>query len=783
MTMKKNSNGEKLHNIAVIGGHLPRQCGVATFTTHLSEALSDVFPKANVSVVAVNDTEEGYEYPPQVRFEMNQHDLESYLTAADFLNINHTDLVCLQHEYGIFGGEYGSHILRLLREVQTPVVTTLHTILREPDTGQREVLHALSDLSDRLIVMNQKGREFLIRNYNIPDQKIDIIPHGIPEIPFVDPNYYKDQFGVEDKLVLLTFGLLSPNKGIEYVIEALPVIVEKYPNVVYIILGATHPHVKRNDGETYRLKLQRLAKSLGVEKNVIFYNRFVGEEQLMEFISSADIYITPYLNKEQITSGTLAYACGAGKPVISTPYWHAGELLSEGKGILVPFKNAESIADEVIALLDNEPRRHAIRKKAYLESRRMVWHEVAKQYMESFEAAKHARIIHPRVISITKTLEESSGELPELKFDHLLRLTDDTGLYQHTKFAVPDYNHGYTTDDNARALYLTILLEQLGYARKNNLLNGLSYRYLAFINYAYNRNNRRFRNVMDFSRNWLDETGSDDCHGRVLWSLGTVLAYSSDKYLKGLAADLFDKSITEMREIRSIRAVAFALLGIHAYLKAYPGDNAVKTIRNILFKRLMQEYEVHGTEDWPWYEPVLAYSNAKLPQALMLSAWSRSDERVLKISLESLKWLMEQQTDPAGHFVPIGSEGFYRKDGERARFDQQPIEAYCSTSACLEAYRITRDSFWLEEARSTFEWFLGRNDLGLPLYDPSSGGCMDGLHPERLNENQGAESTLAFLMALAEMKLAERRFNILNGLSHGKQTKTDKHDSPKRKAV
>ena len=751
--MDHSSTNSALNRIAFIGNYLPRQCGIATFTTDLCEAIAAQYRKTTCIAMPVNDLEAGYAYPARVRFELTEKDLDSYRRAADFLNINNVDLVCLQHEYGIYGGRVGSHILALLRELRMPIVTTLHTILQDPDPDQRRVLKEIAALSDRLVVMSKRGVEFLREIYGVLPEKIDMIPHGIPDVPFVDPSFHKDLFGVEGKIVLLSFGLLSANKGIENVIAALPAILARHPNVVYIILGATHPHVVRNDGETYRLSLQWLAQEKGVEGHVIFYNQFVSLEKLVEFIGAADIYITPYLNAAQITSGTLAYTLGAGKAVISTPYWYAEEMLAEGRGALVPFRDPVALADQVINLLDNEARRHAMRKRAYVFGREMIWPQVARRYMESFE---HARVERRHFTSpgfIIKPLDKRPGELPPLKLDHLRHMTDGTGILQHALFTVPNYNEGYTTDDNARALMVSALLDALG----NEEALELSSRYLAFIWYAFNTETGRFRNFMDYQRNWLEVGGSDDSHGRALWALGTVLGRSNTPALPSMAGWLFERALPAILNTTSPRAWAFALIGIHEYLRRFAGDRRASQVREELAGRLLKLYQSHHSDKWRWYEDRLAYCNAALPHALLMCGQWIPNPTMTEAGLESLSSLTDlQRADTGGgHFIPIGSNGFYKRGGQRARFDQQPVEAQAMVSACLEAYRITGDERWRKEARRAFEWFLGRNDLNLTIYDPTTGGCRDGLHPDRPNENQGAESTLAFLQALLELRLAE----------------------------
>jgi hypothetical protein len=612
--------------------------------------------------------------------------------------------------------------------------------------------------------MSQRGAEFLQAVYHVPPEKIDLIPHGIPDVPFVDPSFNKDLFGVEGKTVLLSFGLLSANKGIETVISALPAIVARYPDLVYIVVGATHPHVIKHEGETYRLSLQWLAQEKGVEGHVIFYNRFVSLEELVEFISVADIYITPYLNVQQITSGTLAYTVGAGKAVISTPYWYAEELLSEGRGSLVPFRDPAALAEKVIYLLDNEAERHAMRKRAYVYGRAMIWPVVAGRYMESFVRARTERRHFTPPGFAAKALDRHAGDLPPLRLDHLRRMTDETGMLQHAIFTVPNYREGYCTDDNARALMVSALIEALGIRESFELAS----RYLAFLWYAFNPETRRFRNFMDYQRHWKEDSGSDDSHGRSLWALGTVLGNANTPALQSMAGWLFEQALPAIRDTTSPRAWAFALIGIHEYLRRFAGDRRVGQVREELAGRLMALYQGHRSDEWPWFEDGLSYCNAALPHALLMCGRSMANAAMAEAGLESLRWLTDLQRSDAGggHFVPIGSHGFYRRGGERARFDQQPVEAQAMVSACLEAYRVTGDKRWDKEARRAFDWFIGRNDLNLPIYDPTTGGCRDGLHPDRPNENQGAESTLAFLQALLELRLAE---NTLLSMEKGPQ--------------
>jgi glycosyltransferase involved in cell wall biosynthesis len=743
------------NRIAVVGNYLPRRCGIATFTSDLCDALHAEYGTTELLALPVNDTEEGYAYPSRVRFELSEDNLASYRQAADFLNFSNVDLVCLQHEYGIFGGRAGAHILELLRRLRMPFATTLHTVLREPNPDQRAVLAEIAALSDRLIVMSQQSATILQEVFQVAADKIDLIPHGIPDLPFTDPSFYKDGFGTEGKEVLLTFGLLSPNKGIENVIKALPKILAHHSNVVYMVSGVTHPHILRHEGDKYRHYLQDLAKELGVEDSVIFRNRFVSPQEMVELIGAADIYITPYKHKAQVVSGTLAYALSAGKAIISTPYLHAIELLDDERGALVPFDDPGAIAAKTVELLDNGTARHAMRKRAYLYARDMVWSRVAQKYMKSFERIYNERLRNPRATFSAQNTEKKLDRLPAIKLDHLYRMTDHTGMVEHAVFVVPNYPEGYSTDDNARALIVTTLLEEIGVHAPANSAD-LASRYLAFLWHAFDPDTKRFRNSLTYECQWHETEHSEDSHGRALWGLGTVLGRSKNAGLRGAAGRMFELAVPTAVEFKSPRACAFALLGVQEYLDSFPGDRAALSASDTLANRLLSSYRAHRADDWKWFENSLSYSNARLPQALLRAGVRAGNEEMISAGLEALDWLVTlQRCEVKGHFVPIGSQGFYAKTTEKARFDQQPVEACAAVSACLQAYRATGKGRWRKEAWSAFNWFLGDNDLQIALYDPATGGCRDGLHPDRPNENQGAESTLSFLMALLEMRHVE----------------------------
>lgn len=745
--------------IVFIGDYVPRVCGIATFTADLRTAVKESVPETECAVIAVTDIPEAYAYPEEVRFEIAEQHETSYLQAADYIDSTGTDVVCLQHEFGIYGGPDGEHILSLLERLKSPVVTTLHTVLEHPTANQRRVMNGIVRHSTGLVVMTGTGKRILTRTYGIPEEKISVIPHGIPDMPFVDPAFYKDRFGVDGRRVILTFGLLSPNKGIEYVIRALPQIVSRYPDVVYIILGATHPNLLRSEGEAYRTRLRRLASELGVAGHVIFRNRFVSTAELIEYLGAADVYITPYLNREQITSGTLSYAFGCGKAVVSTPYWHAEELLADEHGILVPFRDSGAIARELTSLLEDEPRRNAMRKRAYITGRGMTWQAVGRLYRDEFRTARGR---HAGMQTGSGTLRAGApngrparrrpARYPGLDLRHLERLTDDTGIFQHAKYTVPNRFHGYCTDDVSRALMLTVTLEESGV--EAGTIERLTRTYISFLHYAFEKGDRLFHNFMSFDRRWLDDAGSDDCQGRAIQALGTAVRRTGRREHLLWATRLFSLALPSVLETPHPRSAAYALLGICEYLSRFSGDRTARAAAERLGAGLESLYRASSSTDWRWFEDHLTYANAVIPHALIETGSLLEHREFLEHGLEALSWLMELQSAENGVFRPIGSDGFYPRGGRRAQWDQQPIDAHASTAACLAAFRVTGESRWAAEAERAFAWFLGDNDLGRPVADPETGGCFDALQPDRVNLNRGAESAVLWLHALVLMRTA-----------------------------
>jgi glycosyltransferase involved in cell wall biosynthesis len=748
-----NNQMASVQRVAFIGNHLPRRCGIATFTHDLHQAVSTSRPDIETCVIAMTDPGRQYDYPSAVRFQVRDEKLGDYVQAAEVLNAASFDAVSLQHEYGIFGGEAGSNIVELLSCLTMPIVTTLHTVLPEPTPNQREVIERIIDASATIVVMSEKGREILRSVHDVPARKIEVIAHGIPDFPFLETHHAKAKFGFSGKTIILTFGLLSPSKGIETVIDAMPGIVRSCPSAVYVILGATHPNLVRDQGEAYRESLSARVQTLGIKDHVVFFDQFVDQATLLDFISMCDVYVTPYLNEAQMTSGTLSYSFGLGKAVVSTPYWHAKELLSDGRGILVPFGDAKAVGTEIAGLLTDDFRRDSMRKRAYAASRSMTWTQTAIRYLAVFEAG--TKIVRPRILLAIDPVVSGSLErsIPEMRIEHFLSLCDSTGMLQHAVYSVADRTHGYCVDDNSRALLFANVLANSGEAPLSETITA---RFAAFIQHAWNPETHRFRNFMSYDRRWLEERGSEDSHGRTLWALAECACKDTNPSRRRWAAMLFRTALPAVEEFSSPRAWAFALLGLDTYCSLGAGDLFASRVRRSLADRLMSLFSASETWDWIWYEDVLAYDNARLPQALIQTGLTTNTPSYVNVGLRSLRWLMALQTMPSGYFRPVGNRSFGRLRQKPEAFDQQPLEASATISACLAAWRAENAVEWSTGAMRALGWFSGENDLQTTLIDPNTGGCSDGLHSDRLNENKGAESTLSYLLGLAEIRQFKR---------------------------
>jgi len=761
-------------SLALLGSYVPRQCGIATFTNDLRNALTEHVGERNTLVLAMDDEPDSYNYPPDVRFQIRAHEQKDYRTAAELLNINQIDLTIVQHEYGIYGGQDGSYALDLMRRCRMPLITTLHTVLTEPTAGQRRVLLELSRLSDRLVVMSQKAVAILKETYRIPSEKIACIPHGIPDVPFVDPSFYKDQFGFEGRKVLLTFGLLSPGKGLEYAIQALPRVVENHPDLLYVILGATHPHILKDEGDLYRTKLERMVDKLGLRENVTFHNRFVSLDELVGYIGAADVYVTPYLNEQQITSGTLAYAAGAGKAIVSTPYWHAQELLADGRGVLTPFKDSDAMGQAINDLLSDDVKRAAMRKKAYLHCRDMVWHNVARQYLDLAEQVERERAEHPRRTQGVVSEHQIAEVVPDVRLSHMQTLSDDTGILSHAIYGIPDRRPGYLTDDNATALVTTLTHYDL---RRNESVLPLMTRYLAFLYDAFDSRTGRFRGHLSYDRRWTEQVGSESTHARAVWALGHAVRLAPTDQILACSTRLFTDALRVMEQFKTPLAYALALLGLHAYLSRYSGDTQARRMRTHAADELLRRFHETQRDDWPWHDLTVDAEAARLPHALILSGQWVPDQDMMRQGLRTLDWLVGCQLE-GDRVSLIGDNGWYDLSGKRANFDQRPTDAMALIEACAEAYRATREDRWIEHARRFLGWFLGENDIQAMLYDQRTGGCRDVLHADGPNLNQGAAATLAWLQAQLSVFELMREKGMADALDDATEDAADATTEP-----
>ncbi|MEP7279787.1 MAG: glycosyltransferase family 4 protein [Bacteroidota bacterium] len=727
--------------IAFIGTYPPRECGIGTFTENKFMAMvrnNGIGGEDNEGmVIAVSDHETSYDYPGEVAFTIRQNQQTDYIEAAAFINRSGADICILEHEFGIYGGQSGIYILPLLHRLEIPFMAVFHTVLKNPSYNERAILTEISKMAARTVVMSQKACAFLEDIYHIPREKIKVIAHGVPDLQF-DQDASKKEFKLGNKSVLLTFGLIGRNKGIETVIKALPAVVARHPDVVYIVLGKTHPAVLRHSGEEYRIYLYQLIKKLQLEKHVLFMNEFVSQRKLIKYLSAADIYITPYLNEAQITSGTLSYAVGAGCAVISTPYWHAAELLAEGRGRLFDFNSHDELSSILLDLLGKDDIMETLRCNALSYGRETTWPRIGRKYLSLGKTMLDEQLLQ----SPKKEITLNPLILPPFSLEHVKRMTDDTGIIQHAKFGIPNLKEGYCLDDNARALLMVLMAFK---QKKHPLTVELMPVYLSYIHYMQNEDGT-FRNFLSFSRNFLDEVGSEDSFGRAIWALGYLLGNApNDAYFQS-GREIFFKAVPFFKKLQSLRGVANSIIGVSYYLQSNPADMGMAEELRGLADKLINCYNDHRTEGWKWFEPSLTYDNAVLPLSLLHAGSTLKDEAMLKVAMESMDFL-SCLTLKSGCLSVIGNEQWYLKDGEPSLFAQQPIDAMGMVLMFQKAFRITKDKSYLDKLYASFMWFLGENDMRMSLYDYETKGCCDGLENYGVNRNQGAESTLAYLIS------------------------------------
>ena len=727
--------------VSFISSFPPRKCGIATFTSDLIKNAGTAAKGQFEPLVVAMRSDSSLKYNEPVKFEIRQDVKSDYICAADYINFSHVDLVSVQHEFGLFGGEAGSYLSLLLNRLKAPIITTLHTLLDDPDPAYHKSLVDVCKVSYKVITMNERGLGMLRNIYGISGKKVELIAHGIPDLPFVDSNYYKHKFGMESRRTILTFGLLNKNKGIEVMLKAMPRIIEVEPTILYIVLGMTHPSVLKHEGESYRFNLQRMVKELGLQEHVIFHNRFVNDEELHNFLCAADIYVTPYLNQEQLTSGTLSFAVGTGKAVVSTPYWAAMELLAEGRGKLVKSGSSVEIAEGIVEILKKNSLFYSLRRRAYEYGRSRTWPKIGQAYWKLFGAKRlPVRITAKMPLSAAETI--SSIEVPEPSLDHLKKLTDDTGMFQHATFTVPNREYGYCTDDNARAVIaMTDYYSQYPQPEALELFDI----YLSFILHSQNSDGT-VKNFMNFNRNWQKDEPINDALGRVLWAFGTVMAKPPASSYLSTIKDSFDKSVKHVKK-QYPRGMAYSILGMTDYLKQFPGASDIKRQLEIAADELVLQYENNSFPDWQWFEDVLTYDNAVLPYALYVASLTFGNKKYLEVADKTCEFLLET-TFNGDHFSFVGCKGWYEHGKSKATFDQQPIEAVSTVMMLRSAYDATGNDRFLTLQRKAFDWFLGENDLHIPLYNFRTKGCYDGLTQEGVNVNQGAESTLSFLLSI-----------------------------------
>lgn len=733
-----------MNRIALIGNFPPRKCGIATFMNDLNDGIRG--NGMTTSIVAMNDGVKKYNYPADVVFEIEQNEIPSYIHAATFLNTHHFDAVILQHEFGIFGGPDGRYIIQLLKRLRIPVITTMHTILDTPSQGQRMAVNEIARLSRKIISISKKGIEILGDTYGIPASKCVHIHHGVHQTHPHDMDEIKRKLGIIDKKILLTFGLLSRNKSLEVVIQALHEVVERHPDVVYIILGATHPHVLTDEGEAYRDSLVDLTHRLHLDRNVLFIDRFVSNEELFDFLHLCDIYVIPYLGQKQISSGTLIYAMGAGKPIISTPFWYAEEMLAEGRGALFDFNDSEQLSGRIIHLLDNEAESATMARNAFALAEQCYWPNIGKQYIELLYTlvAEDAPASWTADANVWPALS-----LPSLNLYHLRMLTDYTGILQHARYTIPNRSHGYCIDDNARALMLCIMLQN--HVQDREELYRLTSIYLSFIDYSYNSANGKFRNFLSYERNWLEEEGSEDSIGRTIWALGYATAYTEVDHFYHHADHLFRQGLSCVDCISHPRALAYLILGLASHVRIFHEASVARMLENKA-AQLSAFFDRTIDQEWIWFDNIVTYGNCRIPHALIAAGIGLEKKEWADRGIKILDWLIQSQfVDDI--FTPIGNKGWMTPE-KKALFDQQPIEAHGMIGACLMAEEYRKDGRYVGYARKAFDWFSGENVCSSLLYDSDTGGCRDGLHAEGVNLNQGAESTLSWLMSLLSISRA-----------------------------
>ena len=718
--------------VALVGTYPPRQCGIATFTADLFEQVHRFHPEISFDVIALEDRPGSHEYPEDVQV-LDAESPAAYRRAAEAINASGANAVWLQHEYGIFGGPDGEMVCDFVDRLAAPLVLTLHTVLSEPSERQRTILEHLLSRASRVMVMSQYSRDLLIERFDAPRELVVVIEHGAPDRAFGNSADYKTAQSLDGHIVLTTFGLLGPGKGLEHVIDALPGILVQHPDIIYRIVGATHPTLLARDGESYRDMLVARAEALGVSHAIRWENRFLDTSELLDHLEASDIFLTPYSNLQQSTSGTLSYAVALGKAVVATPYIHAKELLADNVGKLVAPNSATAIAEAVIDLLDDRAELAAMQRRAWERGRQTVW----PRFAEAAASLVHAAIPSARVRAPLSVVPSLTG---------VFAMSDATGMLQHAIGTIPDRRHGYCLDDNVRALMLMNVAEGIETGERITRAG----HYAAFVQHAWNPEHERFRNFMNFDRSWCEDIGSEDSNGRTLWALGHTLECSRDPDLRAWARRWYDTALPGLAPLRSPRTMAFVMLGAAARLRREPGHAASRAVLADGAASLLALLDRVSTAEWPWFETRLGYDNPRLCQALLEAGEALERPEWTVAGLAAARWLAEVQTSAEGMFRPVGSNSLGR-DHEVLPFDQQPLEAQAAIECAVVAHRVSGDPFWIAHGDAAWRWFFGANDRGAVLADLANGRCRDGVNPRGRNENCGAESILALHLARHSM--------------------------------
>ena len=742
-----------------ISSYVPKNCGIATFTENLFKSYQSIY--GNKGMIIAVDDQLDRDFPSEVDLVFDRNKASDYLKAAEYINDSEYTVVNLQHEFGLFGGPEGRLIIKLLEKLRKPVVTTLHTVLQNPNLGYYTSLMELINHSDRMLTLSHKGAEILREVYYTPAEKIVMAPHGVPDLPFMDPEDLKEKWDTKGRTVLLTFGLLSPGKGLEMVLDALPEVVAKHPEVLYVIMGKTHPDIVRLHGESYRESLQKMVRDNALEDNVLFINKFMSNEDLFDYINASDVYITPYMSPEQISSGTLAYAVGLGKAIVSTPYWYAKELLADGRGALIPFKNTRALTEALLNLLSDRNNMDKMRLSAYEYGREMIWSQVSAKYQATF-ATVSKEYPKKRLKKISALRNSSLYNMGGNKIVGMFeRITDEFGTFQFAKYGLPDYTFGYSTDDMGRALDVIIRWYKAVPAGRPWLSDEyrLAQKYLSFILYAQ-KEDGRFHNFIGYDRSFQDDVGSDDTFGRALTGLGGTIAYSSDQLFINFAKDVFDKAVqflpTEEPWSPYPRSLAYANCGFAGYLRKFRNSDQVTTLLKTNAEHLVELYEANRSSNWHWFEPIITYGNAKVPYSLMQASSILEEPKYLEVALESLDFITAIQYNGT-YFDLIGNQGWLHKGGHRAYFDQQPIEIGYLVEAYCKAMQLTGKTEYRNLAKRAYYWFFGNNRLDLPMYDTARDYPLDGLSATGSSKNSGAEALISFALAVTSLKEIKTR--------------------------